>query len=74
MENTTNKGLLDSAAVISVMYYSTPAVFETDPQKGFMLITENPDYIRKDLPGYVPQFMVFNWKWNVDFYPVHKKV
>ena len=29
-----------------------------------MLVTENPEYMRKDLPKYVPQFFVVNWKWN----------
>lgn len=71
LEKTTNEGLLNSPAVILVMYYSSPNIFETDPKKGYMLITENPDYMRRDLPNYVPQFMVFNWKWSVDFYPVH---
>ena len=73
MEKTTSEGLLDSPAIVQVMYYSNPAVFETDPMKGFMLVTENPDYIRKELPSYIPQFMVLSWKWNVDFYPVHKE-
>ena len=72
MEKTTNEGLLDSPTMILVMYYTIPAVFETDPEKGFMLVTENPDYIRKDLPGYVPQFIVFSWKWSPDFWPVHE--
>lgn len=71
LERSTREGLLDSAAVIRVMYYPTP-VFETDPKQGNMLITENPDYIRKDLPGYVPQFIVFSWKWSPDFWPVHE--
>jgi hypothetical protein len=73
LEKTSSEGLLDSPAIVQVMYYSNPVVFETDPQKGFMLVTENPDYIRKELPSYVPQFMVLSWKWNVDFYPVHKE-
>lgn len=71
LERSTREGLLDSAAVIRVMYYPTP-VFETDPKQGNMLITENPDYIRNDLPGYVPQFIVISWKWSPDFWPVHK--
>jgi len=71
LEKTTSEGLLDAPAVILVMYYSNPVVFETDPMKGFMLVTENPDYIRKELPNYIPQFMMLSWKWNVDFYPVH---
>ena len=63
LENTTKEGLLDSPAIILVRYYSD-LIFETDPEKGYMLVTENPDYIRKDLPAYVPQMIVFNWKWN----------
>lgn len=72
LEKTTREGLLNSPAIILAMYYTIPAVFETDPQKGFMLITENPDYIRRDLPGYIPQFMVLQWRWNPDGYPAHK--
>ena len=72
LEKTTREGLLNSPAIILAMSYTVPAGFETDLQKGNMLITENPDYIRRDLPGYVPQFMVLQWKWNSDFYPAHK--
>ena len=71
MEKTTSEGLLDSPAIVQVMYYSSPVVFETDPMKGFMLVTENPDYINRDLPVYIPQFIVLSWKWNVEHYPVH---
>ena len=31
------------------------------------LVTENPAYIRKDLPKYVPQFIVLYWSWVSDF-------
>ena len=72
LEKTTREGLLNSPAIILAMYYTVPAVFETDPTKGNMLIIENPDYIRKDLPGYVTQFMVLQWKWNPDRYQAHK--
>lgn len=71
LEKTTSEDLLDSPAVIRVMYYSD-LIFDTDPKTGSMLITENPAYIRKDLPLHVPQFIIFNWKWNPDFWPVHK--
>ena len=72
LEKTTHEGLLNSPAIILAMYYTVPAVFETDPQKGNMLITENPDYIRRNFAGHVPQFMVLHWKWNPDWYPAHK--
>jgi len=29
-----------------------------------MLVTENPGYLRKDLPKDVPQFFVINWQWG----------
>lgn len=63
LEKTTKEGLLDSPAAVVVKYHSTP-IFETDPLKGHMLITENPDYIRKDLPKHVPQVFVVWWRFN----------
>ena len=68
LEKTTREGLLDSPAMVLVKYYSD-VIFETDPEKGYMLVTENPDYIRKDLPAYIPQLIVFTWKWSD--YPPH---
>lgn len=68
LEKTTREGLLDSPAMVLVKYYGDP-VFETDPQKGHMLVTEDPDYIRKDLPAYVPQMIVLSWSWRD--YPPH---
>ena len=29
-----------------------------------MVVIENRDYIRKDLPKHVPQFFVVYWEWN----------
>lgn len=63
LEKTTREGMLDSPAMILVKYYSEP-VFETDREKGYMLVTEDPDYIRKDLPAYIPQMIVLNWRWT----------
>lgn len=68
LEKTTSEGLLDSPAYIAAKYYSEP-VFVSGPEKGHMLVTENPDYIRKDLPAYVPQMIVFSWSWTD--YPPH---
>lgn len=67
LERSGMEGLLDSAAMVVVKYYSDP-VFETDPQKGHMLVTEDPDYIRKELPAYIPQFIIFSWSWT-DYTP-----
>jgi hypothetical protein len=71
LERTTKEGLLDSPAMVLVKYHSSP-VFETDPEKGLMLVTENPDYIRKDLPKHVPQLFVVMWRW--DDFASQKKV
>lgn len=62
-EKSKNEGLLNSPAMIKEMYYAEP-IFETDPATGMMLITENPGYIRKDLPKYVPQLFEINLVWN----------
>lgn len=67
-EKTTREGLLDSPARVLVKYYSDH-IFESDPEKGYMLVTEKSDYIRKDLPAYIPQLIVISWKWTD--YPPH---
>ncbi|HEX6848666.1 MAG TPA: hypothetical protein VF144_16890 [Chitinophagaceae bacterium] len=61
LQETTEKGLLDSPAIIRVRYLSSP-VFENDPYYSGMLITENPDYIRKELPKHIPQFFLISWR------------
>lgn len=58
---TSKEGLLESPAIVLVKYISSP-IFEPDPLKGHMLVTENPDYIRKDLPRHIPQVFVVWWK------------
>ncbi len=58
LKKTTTEGLLDATAMVLTKYQSSPSVFETDPEKGSILITENPDYIRRDLPKHVPQFFI----------------
>ena len=64
LERTTGQGLLDAPALVNTMYQHEPFIFETDPGKASMLITENPDYIRRDLPKYVPQFFIVQFAWN----------
>jgi hypothetical protein len=63
LEKTTGAGLLDSPAVVLVMYYPGP-IFETDPLKGHMLVTENPAYIRKELPKHVSQVFAVWWTFD----------
>ena len=73
LDATTKEGLLDSPAIISNDIASpdtnTP-VFTTQAKGGKMLVTENPDYFRKDLPKYVPQLMVY-WLANADSFVGH---
>ena len=63
LEKTTKEGLLDSPASVVVLHSPdliTPIFVAGD--KGPMLVTDNPDYIRKDLPKHIPQFFVLTWK------------
>jgi hypothetical protein len=71
IEKSTREGLLDTPAMVYTKYQYNPSVFETDPEKGLLIITENPDYIRKDLPKHVPQFFIVSSRWN-DWPPIHK--
>lgn len=71
LEKTTKEGLLDSPAMVLVKYYSSPSVFETSPEKGLMLVTENPGYIRRELPKHVPQFFIVSLTWD-DWAPQKK--
>ena len=74
LEKTTNEGLLDSPAIIRV-FHSPDAqlpIFYNESEGGQMLVTENPKYLKKDLPKYVPQFMVLYW--SGAFPPPHSKM
>ncbi len=63
LEATTKAKLLDSPAVIPLNLFAlgNNPIFSTEETGGHMLVTENPAYIRKDLPEYIPQFMVMVW-------------
>ena len=50
---------LDSPAIVEG---EGPDIFTTEEKGGQALVTVNPDYFRKDLPPYVPQFMVVHWQ------------
>ena len=66
LEESTRRGLLGSPAIIPVTIYNadefTPIFVEEN--MGFMIVTANPDYMRKKLPKHVPQFFVLEWRWN----------
>ena len=71
IEKSTNEGLLETPAMVNTKYQYNPSVFEADSAKGLLLIIENPAYIRKDLPKYVPQFFAVSFTWN-DWAPLNK--
>jgi len=66
LEKTTKNGMLESPAIVAggVEMMSEQPVFTTEEQGGNMLITENPNYFRKDLPAAVPQIIVLAWWWE----------
>jgi hypothetical protein len=62
LEATTKAGLLDAPAILfgDIMPLLTQyPIFTTKEKGGSMLVTENPAYIRKDLPKYIPQFIIY---------------
>jgi hypothetical protein len=62
LQATTSAGLLDSPAFIKVPIgniSTTEPIFITEVSGGTLLVTENPAYMKKDLPKDIPQFMVF---------------
>ena len=64
LEATTSAGLLNSPAIIAVVMAdisTTAPIFTEEVAGGKMLVTENPAYLRKDMPRYIPQFIVFSW-------------
>ena len=64
LERSTKNGMLESPAIIagSVEMMSERPVFTPEEQAGYMLITENPNYFRKDLPKWVPQLFVLTFE------------
>ena len=66
LERTTNEGLLDAPAIVQFLWdplLQNPTIF-TDEKNGWSLVIQNPEYMRKDLPKYVPQLFVVQWKWS----------
>jgi hypothetical protein len=44
--------------------YDANLIFDTDPLYASMVVIENPDYIRKELPKHIPQLFVVHWEWS----------
>jgi len=64
LDGTIKAGLLDSPAVIwggmMAHLYTQYPVFTTQADGGRLLVTENPDYLKKDLAKYIPQVIVYS--------------
>jgi hypothetical protein len=72
---TTAAGLLDVPAVIPLAICDpdvTRAIFTTEAAGGRLLVTENPGYIRRDLPKYIPQLLVLTFE-EASWTPTQKK-
>jgi hypothetical protein len=68
LDKTTRSNLLNSPAIILQMLSTNPdvPVFTTEDKYGKMLVIENPAYMRRDLPKYIPQSFVLQWNWMTD--------
>ena len=68
MEKSKAANLLGTPAEVNMMFEVNEGVpiFYSGEEHGKMLVTENSAYFRKDLPKYVPQFMVLYWDWVGD--------
>ena len=66
LNQTTREGLLEAPAI--VQFFCSPLLNDekifVSEKEGWTLVIQNPDYMRKDLPKYVPQFFVVNWRWD----------
>lgn len=66
LDKSRSQGLLKSPAIVLVaaLDESTPIFISPMEVGAQLLVTANPSYLRKDLPPYVPQFIVMTWTWN----------
>lgn len=68
LDATTKAGLLETPAIVSdgiaSLDISSP-VFTTQENGGRLLVTENPAYMKKDLPKYIPQLIVYMWNGEI---------
>jgi hypothetical protein len=70
LEATTNAGLLDSPAIVrgGILEQTTESpIFTTIEKGGNQLVTENPSYIRRDLPIYIPQMIIYIMVYSDDW-------
>jgi hypothetical protein len=66
LDQTTENGLLSAPAIVLNGPLNEPygPIFSTEANGARMIVTDNPNYFRKDLPKYIPQVFVLNWSWS----------
>lgn len=69
----TTAEMLEKPAIIDPKYnaYGFKGVFGDEKNGGIRLIAFSTKYYNKELPSYVPQFMILYWMWGSD--PVSQK-
>lgn len=76
LETSGAKNLLDSPAITSPItvnnFDDNTDVFTTEEKGGTVLLMVKQDYIRKDLPKYIPQFFIVRLAWSI--YPSKPKI
>jgi hypothetical protein len=65
LKKNATDNTLNAPAIAEVGSENVCGVFTTEERGGQALVTVNPDYFRKDLPPYVPQFIVVHWQSQV---------
>lgn len=66
LDQTTKKGLLNSPAIVlnGPFNESYGPIFSTEADGARMVVTDNPNYFRKNVPKYIPQVFALNWSWG----------
>ena len=75
LEKTRRDGLLDAPAIVGTdpLMMNEGPVFLPESEGGIPLTIENPDYFRKNLPGYIPQVFVVSWSWGKEKFGIDFK-
>jgi hypothetical protein len=71
LEETAKKSLLKSPAIIPLNIFTATAdesIF-VEENIGYTVVIENPAYMRKDLPKYVPQILTVKMGWDEEWKP-----
>jgi hypothetical protein len=71
LEESAKKSLLKSPAIIPLNIFTATAdesIF-VEENIGYTVVIENPAYMHKDLPKYVPQILTVKMGWDEEWKP-----